>query len=231
MVHSEARLHDDGTGEAFVLPDVSVIGRSRESAVPIPDPRVSRRHAMIRRQDDGFWFYDLGSFNGSLINDRRVTTAQLLKSGDVIRIADHHFRFESGGKPERSDCGTSIAVRTIADVRSREVVLLVSDIQGFTTISEKLTPDQLAPIIGSWYSRTASILDQHGANLDKFIGDCVLGYWLDTSLASRLNALKAAHAMREGANLSPERAVGKRTWEDFLTERVSAPGNSSAGQG
>ena len=32
---------------------------------------------------------------------------------------------------------------------------------------------------------------------------------------------KAARAVRAGANLSPERAVGHRTWEDFLAERVS----------
>jgi uncharacterized protein YbjT (DUF2867 family) len=32
---------------------------------------------------------------------------------------------------------------------------------------------------------------------------------------------KAARAFRDGANLSPERAVGHRTWEDFLAERVS----------
>ena len=34
---------------------------------------------------------------------------------------------------------------------------------------------------------------------------------------------KAARAFRGGANLAPERAVGHRTWEDFLAERVSAP--------
>jgi uncharacterized protein YbjT (DUF2867 family) len=34
---------------------------------------------------------------------------------------------------------------------------------------------------------------------------------------------KAARAFRAGANLAPERAVGHRTWEDFLAERVSAP--------
>ncbi|MGH2779238.1 MAG: SDR family oxidoreductase, partial [Actinomycetota bacterium] len=34
---------------------------------------------------------------------------------------------------------------------------------------------------------------------------------------------KAARAFRAGANLSPERAVGHRTWEDFLAERVSQP--------
>jgi uncharacterized protein YbjT (DUF2867 family) len=37
---------------------------------------------------------------------------------------------------------------------------------------------------------------------------------------------KAAHAVRAGANLSPERAVGHRTWEDFLAERVSLPSGS-----
>jgi hypothetical protein len=31
---------------------------------------------------------------------------------------------------------------------------------------------------------------------------------------------KAARAVRAGANLAPERAVGHRTWEDFLAERV-----------
>lgn len=36
---------------------------------------------------------------------------------------------------------------------------------------------------------------------------------------------KAAKAMRAGANLSHERAVGHRTWEDFLTERVTAAGS------
>lgn len=193
---TDGKLHNDTSGEVFALHELSVIGRSRESAVPIPDPRVSRRHAMIRRQDDGFWYFDLGSVNGSLINGRRVTTSQLLATGDMIQIADHCFRFEGVSHQDRMHGGISIADRTIADVRSREVILLVSDIQGFTAISEKLTPDQLGPIIGSWYSRTESILDRHCASLDKFIGDCVLAYWLDTSPASRLSALKAAHEMR-----------------------------------
>ncbi|HET6772347.1 MAG TPA: NAD(P)H-binding protein [Acidimicrobiales bacterium] len=38
---------------------------------------------------------------------------------------------------------------------------------------------------------------------------------------------KAAHALRDGANLAPDRAVGRRTWEDFLAERVGAPSAGS----
>jgi uncharacterized protein YbjT (DUF2867 family) len=39
---------------------------------------------------------------------------------------------------------------------------------------------------------------------------------------------KAARAIRAGANLSPERAVGRRTWEDFLTERAGVAHRSVA---
>jgi hypothetical protein len=39
---------------------------------------------------------------------------------------------------------------------------------------------------------------------------------------------KAARAFRAGANLAPDRAVGRRTWEDFLADRVSLSGDSSS---
>jgi uncharacterized protein YbjT (DUF2867 family) len=37
---------------------------------------------------------------------------------------------------------------------------------------------------------------------------------------------KAAGAFRAGANLAPERAVGRRTWEEFLAERLSSPSDT-----
>ena len=40
---------------------------------------------------------------------------------------------------------------------------------------------------------------------------------------------KAARAVRAGANLAPDRAVGRRTWEDFLAARVSSPSDSRSG--
>ena len=42
---------------------------------------------------------------------------------------------------------------------------------------------------------------------------------------------KAARAFRAGANLAPERAVGHRTWEDFLAERVPGAARAQAGSG
>ena len=40
---------------------------------------------------------------------------------------------------------------------------------------------------------------------------------------------KAARAVRDGANLAPERAVGQRTWEEFLADRVGSSSGSSSG--
>jgi hypothetical protein len=39
---------------------------------------------------------------------------------------------------------------------------------------------------------------------------------------------KAARAFRAGANLTPDRAVGRRTWEDFLAARMSSPSDSGS---
>lgn len=154
---------------------------------------------MIRQQEDGYWFFDLGSVNGSYLNGRRVTTSQLLLPGDVVRIGSHHFRFDGSDLNAVYNPETATDV-TMVDVRSRDAVLLVSDIQGFTTLSEKLEPDELAPIIGSWYSATEQILADHGATLDKFLGDSALGYWLETSNTTRLAALEAAREIQKACD-------------------------------
>jgi len=39
---------------------------------------------------------------------------------------------------------------------------------------------------------------------------------------------KAASAFRSGANLTPERAVGRRTWEDFLAARLAVPNEAAS---
>ncbi len=47
---------------------------------------VSRRHAEIRRQDAAYLLVDLGSFNGTFINGRRIANGEVLRDGDVIQL-------------------------------------------------------------------------------------------------------------------------------------------------
>jgi adenylate cyclase len=177
-------------GERHELQAVSILGRSPEGQILIPDPRVSRRHAMIRKQDDGYWFYDLGSFNGTYLNGARVTATRKLNHGDVIDFAENHYRFEQEGGAFDGDLD-DLGGSTVALIRSTPVIILVSDIEGFTTLSEKMEADDLAQVIGGWYGGCEQIMATHGATLDKFIGDCVLAYWTDTSTDNRMRALAA----------------------------------------
>jgi len=192
----QGRLVNESTEESFPLEGIVILGRSADSSIQVMDPSISRRHSMIRQQPDGFWYFDLGSFNGSYLNGSRATTSRKLHHGDRIELGDHVFRFEQVGSAEFPATGLEEA-STLAQVRSGNAILLVSDIQGFTTLSERLNPDQLAPIIGSWYSQTEEILAGYGATLDKFIGDCVLAYWTDTSPENRKQAFRTAGALQE----------------------------------
>jgi len=74
------------------------IGRHPDRHVVILDPRASRLHAEIRRQDDGFVLVDAGSANGSLVNGEVVTEAHL-DDADVVTIGDTELVFRSGVPP------------------------------------------------------------------------------------------------------------------------------------
>ncbi|HZT84064.1 MAG TPA: DUF3662 and FHA domain-containing protein [Gaiellaceae bacterium] len=57
--------------------DRTLIGRSKECDIRIPDPNVSRRHAEIRRGDDGYELVDLDSTNGVEVRGKRVKRLEL----------------------------------------------------------------------------------------------------------------------------------------------------------
>ncbi len=193
-------LINQATGEQYELENVSFLGRSPECNVLIPDPRVSRRHAMIRRHEEGFWFFDLGSFNGTYLNGSRITAARLLEDGDQLEFADLTLQFkQEGGQFTEAD-PNSVGASTMALIRSAPVIMLVSDVRGFTTLSEKLPPDRVAHAIGNWYANCEVTLGQYGATVDKFGGDSVLAYWTDVAPANRLNALRAAKGLMKACD-------------------------------
>lgn len=85
------RLHiapADKTPFDFLLQGNSVVvGRSVEAELVVDDPFLSRRHFRLFRAGGTLFVEDLGSRNGTLLNDQPVRTAAPLRPGDVVRVS------------------------------------------------------------------------------------------------------------------------------------------------
>jgi predicted component of type VI protein secretion system len=65
---------------------------------------VGRRHAIIKWKDGAFWLVDLGSVNGTYVNDERLLGERILRTGDRLRFHKFEFEFSAPGQvPARLD--------------------------------------------------------------------------------------------------------------------------------
>jgi ribosomal protein L40E len=83
------------SGETFPLEGQRVtVGRSPDCEIFLDDVTVSRKHAALTRDGDGFSIQDEGSLNGTFVNRKRVEGAQL-EDGDEIQIGKYRLTFLS----------------------------------------------------------------------------------------------------------------------------------------
>lgn len=76
-------------GAVFAISeDVVGIGRSAVNAIAISDPEISRQHAQLIRQGDGYAIQDLGSTNGTFVNYRRIAGLTTLRHGDIVSLGE-----------------------------------------------------------------------------------------------------------------------------------------------
>src|SRR5690606_25063521 len=81
----------------------------------------------------------------------------------------------------------------------RELTVLFSDIRGFTTLSERLTPEALVSFINAYLTPMTHVVLEQGGTLDKYIGDAVMAFWGAPVQQEdhALRACRAAVGMRE----------------------------------
>jgi hypothetical protein len=77
-----------------VPPDGGVVGRSRDCDIVLEDTGVSRRHAELRPDDDGWTVADLGSTNGVRVNGRDIHGSHPLRAGDRLELGSTEIVFD-----------------------------------------------------------------------------------------------------------------------------------------
>jgi competence ComEA-like helix-hairpin-helix protein len=66
--------------------DEVIIGRDFTNHIPLNDPEVSRQHARLVRAGSGYNIEDLGSTNGTFVNQERVSEPRALTHGDLVGL-------------------------------------------------------------------------------------------------------------------------------------------------
>jgi hypothetical protein len=81
-------------GTAFEIHDEAVLGRAPTSDVQIEDAFASSAHARVFPRGQSMYIEDLGSTNGTYLNERQLDGVQELRPDDTIRIGETEYRYQ-----------------------------------------------------------------------------------------------------------------------------------------
>ncbi len=108
----------------------------------------------------------------------------------------------------------------------KEITILFSDIQGFTSLSEKMPPEELVSMLNQYLTQMTNIVFEQGGTLDKYVGDAIMAFWgapledLDHAYHACVTALTMQREMekirarfREELNIELFMRVGLNTGE------------------
>jgi len=122
--------------------------------------------------------------------DFEVKAATKIKTGDEIEFLASSLDQMTSGLKERdkvknlfqkfhgSEITQDLMTRDIVlGGHSKEVVVFFSDIRGFTTLSEQLSPDVVVSILNRYFSRMVRVILESGGIVDKFVGDAIMAFW------------------------------------------------------
>ena len=93
-------------GKSLEVTERIVAGRNPDCDIVLVDGHPSRRHAQLTTRDGGVWIEDLGSANGTFVNDRRISAPVKLRSGDRIRFDAEQWEFVA--PPATGDTGATV---------------------------------------------------------------------------------------------------------------------------
>lgn len=164
---------------------LTTLGRAQDNDVSLKDKLISRYHAQIMQQADGYWIQDIGSANGTYLNEELLLPHQPypLKPTCKVRLGSHTWEFSD--RP----------LQIVPPLATRLKILLVEDSKLNQMVAQKLLQKFGHEVV------TADNGLKAIAALEQDIYDVVL---MDLEMPE-LDGLSATQRIREGWPLNPGR--------------------------
>jgi adenylate cyclase len=169
---------ESADGQVWSLDAGCSIGRATTNQIVLGDGRVSRRHAIVHRQDSAeYWLVDLGSGNGTFVNGLRVALPTRLNDCDTVMVGATLLTFRQTAIASASRTPASSSHLTQIEVKATTCWMLVADIVGSTRLAAKYDPKRWATLVGGWAGECHNVLEGHGGLINKYLGDGFLALW------------------------------------------------------
>lgn len=181
-----------------------VIGRSKECALRAGSEAISRKHCELKQTDAGITVQDLGSRNGTYVNDERIEGVRPLSHGDTLKIGPLEFRFESEAELRKAKAPK---VNTVAEAVAR--------VNSKASDSSDLHEDD----ISDW------LLGDHGGGDSPAIGETLSMRTDETRISREKEELdKLAAAEADSDETQEEVAAEEEAEDDKGKKKKKEPG-------
>ncbi|HEY4299597.1 MAG TPA: FHA domain-containing protein [Candidatus Didemnitutus sp.] len=178
-------------GRMLFLEGPFTIGRSATSTLVLDQAGVSRSHAMVQPgPGGGHLLADLRSTNGTYVNGLRLEQARPLRDGDTILVGEASLIYRC--RQEQSQA-TDSSQTTSVQIYSGPCWLLLLDVIGFTTHTQKVGNHEAAEDFKKWLEVVRPVLARQDATINSYLGDAIFSYWRQ----DRHPPEKIAQAVRE----------------------------------
>jgi ABC transport system ATP-binding/permease protein len=131
-----------------------IIGRAPEADIHLDAPNISRKHASFKKLGEQYVLEDLGSLNGTYVNDQPIQSA-ILRDGDLIEIGKFLLVFANGQVTPYQSNGMRLDVDGLSkDVKSRRGTLRILD-----HVSLSILPREFVAIVGGSGAGKSTLLN------------------------------------------------------------------------
>jgi len=148
-----------------------------------------------------FKFFDNASpFAVKDLSDEVVKTATEVVQGAAKELVSQRHTLEKYLGSHASSQAVKSAGPAVGEGRLQKVFILFSDIRGFTSMAEKLTPQETMRVLNQIYTALGIAIEDKGGEINKFIGDAILAYFKRTPENERSEgktAIKVAIEMQK----------------------------------
>ncbi|MCE2792074.1 MAG: FHA domain-containing protein [Planctomycetota bacterium] len=137
----------------------AVIGRGKEATLKVPLALISRRHCEIREREGRLYIRDLGSLNGTYVNNYKITAEQPLLPGELVTVGTITFRAEYQLNPQaQSQPAKKVVAQTgRGNQAAADADQLKTEAIDFTPLSSPRRTAPAAPQFDSTVAGTMSV--------------------------------------------------------------------------